>query len=265
MKTQISSTLTIEHDDVGQGRPLILLHAFPLAGAMWQPQIEALQDELRLIVPDLRGFGGTSGFDGPASIEQMAGDVAALLHALRIDEPVALCGLSMGGYVALAFARKFPEKLRGLILADTRAEADTVEGKAKRDEMIEFARAHAAREVVEQMLPRLTFDESRRRRAAAMDEVLRIGAAQTTKGIIDALQALRDRPDARPDLQAIKVPTLVIVGAQDTLTPPSMARTLAEGISQAQLVTIERAGHLSNLEQPEAFNSAIQAFLRGLA
>src|SRR5436309_7326571 len=125
MKVQIAGTFAVEYDDVGAGPAVVLLHAFPLSRSMWRPQREDLQSVCRVITPDLRGFGGTGGFEGPPSVDQMADDVAALLDALPVNEPVVVGGLSMGGYVALAFARRFAGRLRGLILADTRAEADT--------------------------------------------------------------------------------------------------------------------------------------------
>ncbi len=264
MKFQVETGGWVEYDAVGQGKPVVLLHAFPLSRVMWRPQVEALQGEYRLLVSDLRGFGGTSPFPGTPSVDAMADDVAALLRALRIAEPVAVGGLSMGGYVALAFARRHPAQLRALILADTRAEPDTPEGKANRDQTIAFAQAHSAAEVIAPMLPKLLGEGTRRLRPEVGEEVRRVAAAQSPAAIVAALQALRDRPDARPGLNAIGVPALVLVGNEDTLTPPAVAQTLAEGIPGAQLVPIAGAGHLSNLEQPAAFNEAVRSFLRGL-
>jgi pimeloyl-ACP methyl ester carboxylesterase len=266
MQQQLATSVTVAYDDVGGGLPVVLLHAFPLARAMWRPQVEALRNDYRLIVPDLRGFGGTSGFSEtvPPSIEQMADDVAALLAALRLTEPVVLGGLSMGGYVALAFARKHPGWLRGLVLADTRAEPDTAEGKANRDKMIAFARNHSAADVIDQLLPKLLSETTRSQRPEVVAEVRQLAAAQTPTGIIGALEAMRDRPDATAWLGQIDVATLVLVGADDTLTPPSLAETLAARIQGARLEIIPGAGHLSNLEQPDAFNQAVRAFLRTL-
>src|SRR5262249_15061174 len=130
---------TLSYDDTGRGTPVVLLHGFPLSRAMWRPQVEALKDAYRVIAPDLPGFGGSAVLDGPSSVEAMADTVAYLLDHLQIREPVVLGGLSMGGYVALAFARRHPDRLRGLILADTRAEPDDAEGKANRDRMIALA------------------------------------------------------------------------------------------------------------------------------
>lgn len=262
MQVRISPTLTIEYEDNGQGRPVVLLHAFPLSHAMWRRQVEALSAEYRVIAPDLRGFGGTSAFEGTPSVEQMADDVAALLDALDTAEPIALGGLSMGGYVALAFARRYPARLRALVLADTRAEPDTTEAQVKRDENIQLVATHGVLPMVEQMLPKLVATKTQERKPAVIEEITAIGGAQTPDGIMDALRALRERPDARSGLGAIQVPTMVIVGSDDILTPPEVAQTLQSGIAGAQFTLIQDAGHLSNLEQPTAFNEAVLNFLR---
>jgi 3-oxoadipate enol-lactonase len=254
----------LAHDDVGQGRPVVLLHAFPLDRSMWRQQVEAIRDHYRVITPDQRGLGGSSAFDGAPSVDQAADDVAALLDSLQVAEPVVLGGLSMGGYVALAFARRHADRLRGLILADTRAEPDNAEGKANRDKLIAFAETHTAADVLEQMMPKMVSEETRTQRPEVVAEVRRIAAGQSVPGVQNALRMLRDRPDAGPTLDAVKVPTLVIVGSEDTLTPPDMAQTLARGIHGARREMIVGAGHLSNLEKPAEFNAAILAFLDGL-
>jgi pimeloyl-ACP methyl ester carboxylesterase len=264
MRAQRESGFSLEYDEAGQGQPVVLLHAFPLARSMWRPQLQALQGAYHLLAPDLRGFGGTSGFEGTPSVEQMADDMVAWLDALALRKPVVLGGLSMGGYVALAFVRSYASRLRALILADTKAEADDAEGKANRDKMITFAEAHSPTEVVEQLLPKLLSQATRNQRPKVVDEVRRIGSAQTTPGLVGALRAMRDRSDASPVLGTIDVPTLVLVGQNDTVTPPAVAEKLAVGIRGARQVTIPEAGHLSNLEQPEAFNEAVRLFLDSL-
>jgi pimeloyl-ACP methyl ester carboxylesterase len=264
MKTEIAPNCRMEYDDVGEGRTVVLLHAFPLSRRMWRLQIMGLRNAYRVLAPDLRGFGGTSGFDGTPSIDQMADDVAALLNRLRLQEPVVVGGLSMGGYGALAFARRHPSRLRALILADTRAEPDSDEARGNRDKLIAFTESHTARDVIDQMLPKLITNETLASRHGIAEEIIWIGAAQTSEGIIGGLHALRDRPDARPMLATITVPTLVLVGKEDVLTPPAMAEALVAGIAGSQLVTIPEAGHLSNMEQPEVFNSHLRAFLQGL-
>lgn len=264
MKAQIAPNMWLEYDDAGRGPVVVLLHGFPLSKDMWRPQVLALQKDYRVIVPDLRGFGGSSPFDASPSLEQMADDVAGLLTALNAHEPVVLGGLSMGGYLALAVARKYPTLLRALILADTRAEPDDAQAKANRDTMIEFARSHNAGDVIDKMMPKLLAEKTRQEKPDVELQVHSVASAQSIDGIIGALKVLRDRPDARSALADIRVPTLVLVGSDDTLTPPTMAESLAAGIAGAKLVKIPGAGHMSNLEEPMAFNAAIEAFLQSL-
>jgi pimeloyl-ACP methyl ester carboxylesterase len=260
---QLAGGRWVEFDDAGQGQPVVLLHAFPLARGMWQPQVAALSGAYRVLTPDLPGFGGTSGIPSTPSVQAMAEVVGGLLDALGLQDQVVLGGLSMGGYVALAFVRQYPHRLRALILADTRAEADTEEGKSNRDKLISFARGHTARDVLEQMLPKLVGGATLSQRPAVVEEVRRLAAAQTPAGVIGALEAMRDRPDSTDLLASIRVPTLVLVGSEDALTPPPVAQTLAAGIPGASLTTIPGAGHLANLEQPAAFNEALRSFLLG--
>jgi 3-oxoadipate enol-lactonase len=262
MLNEVSADGTISFDDVGTGLPLVLLHAFPLSRAMWRLQREELQDRCRLITPDLPGFGGSAPFRGPPSVDQMADDVARLLDGLKIGQAV-VGGLSMGGYVALAFARRHAGRLRGLVLADTRAEADDAAGKANRDRLIAFAAEHSARDVLEQMLPKLVGKRSAAEHPEVLDTVRLIADNQTSAAVIDALKAMRDRPDAVPVLATIAVPTLVVVGRDDELTPPARAEAMASSIRGARLVILDGAGHLSNLEQRIAFNQALRDFLAG--
>ena len=248
-------------DDIGSGLPVVLLHAFPLSREMWQPQRGALADACRLITPDLPGFGDSPLLAGPPTVDGMADAVAETLDSLGITGPVVLGGLSMGGYVAFAFARKYPDRLAGLILADTRAEPDDDAAKANRDKMIGLASTSPASEIIEQMLPKLLAPATPARRPDLVEQVRRMGSAQRPAGIIAALQVLRNRPDSRPTLATIRVPTLVLVGREDVLTPKSMADGIAAGIAGAKLVAIEEAGHLSNLEQPIAFGDAVRKFV----
>jgi pimeloyl-ACP methyl ester carboxylesterase len=264
MNTELPGGGTVAYDDAGRGQPLVLLHAFPLDRAMWRPQVEALRTDYRVLTPDLRGFGGTSPFTGTPALEQMADDVAALLDAAGVREPVVLGGLSMGGYVTLAFVRKYPERLRGLILADTRADADSAEARSNRDRLVVFARSNPARAVAGQLLPKLLSEATRERRPEVVAEVERLAAAQSAAGLVGALQAMRDRPDSTDLLRRVTVPTLVVVGAADALTPPALAQAMVQALPDARLATIEWAGHLANLEQPEAFNAAVRAFLDAL-
>jgi pimeloyl-ACP methyl ester carboxylesterase len=231
---------------------------------MWRPQIDALAENCRVIAPSMRGSGGSASWTTTPSIGRMADDVRALLDELHVAEPVTLCGLSMGGYIAQTFARMFPRRIGALVLADTRAEADDEPGKAKRNANIEFAQNHSAREFIERLLPNLISEKTLARQPATVQQIIDIASAQSTEGIVCALQALRDRPDASGELMNIEVPTLILVGTEDAITPYSAAQTLATNIPQAQLRTIPDAGHLSNMEQPEHFNRALLQFLRDL-
>ena len=225
-------------------------------------QLEALGKDYRVIAPDLRGFGGSSCFDGTPSVARMADDVAALLDVIGVEGPVAVGGLSMGGYVTLAFVHRYPQRVRALILADTRAEPDTDEGKVNRDKMIEMALTDGSLAVVQQMVPKLLGDTTKEKFPEIVEAVVTMGSAQSPRAVADALSALRDREDARPWLTSIHVPTLILVGSEDQITPPEMAAGMENAIRGAWLVHIKGAGHLSNLEQPEAFNQALLTFLR---
>jgi pimeloyl-ACP methyl ester carboxylesterase len=260
MNIRTVSGRTVAYDDLGSGRPVVLLHAFPLSREMWKAQAEALSKDFRVVTPDLPGFGGSSGFPGEPSVDDMADAVAEFLDAISVTEPVALGGLSMGGYVALAFARRHPDRLRGLILADSRAEPDDAAGKANRDKTITFAREHSAADVIEQMMPKMLSGETQKNRPEVAAEVRRIAGAQSVDGIVNALKALRDRPDSRPGLVDLKVPALVIVGSDDTLTPPALSQDLAVR-TRAPIEIIPGAGHLSNLEKPAEFTTVVRTFL----
>jgi pimeloyl-ACP methyl ester carboxylesterase len=254
------STRVLAHDDAGSGPPLVLLHAFPLDRTMWRSQVAVLSASHRVIVPDLFGFGDSPLLGGGWTVESQADALETFLTEIGAER-IVLGGLSMGGYVALAFARRHPDRLRGLVLADTKADADTAEGKKGREEMIAFARSNSAAAVVEKMLPKLLGETTRTTRPEVVAEVKRIGASQSPDGIIAALAALRDRPDATPGLPSIGVPTLVLVGAEDTITPLADARKLSDTIPEATLEVLPAAGHLSNLETPDAFSESVRAFL----
>jgi pimeloyl-ACP methyl ester carboxylesterase len=228
---------------------------------MWRPQVTGLRDQCRLVLVDLPGFGDSPILEGPASVEAVADQVAQTLQEQGINEPVVLGGLSMGGYVAFAFVRKYADRLHGLILADTRAEADDETTRTNREKMILLAESNPA-QVVEQMVQRLLGPSTMAEAPEVVQEVRRIGLAQPSKAIVSALRMLRDRPDSTPTLAKVRVPTLVLVGREDAVTPLFLAQSMSAGIVGARLVVIEKAGHLSNLEQPEAFNDAVKVFLQ---
>ena len=266
MQIQISPAIQISCDDAGAGRPLVLLHAFPLSHEMWRDQIREFSPDYRVIVPDARGFGESTSFDDLAtndapSLQLVARDVNALLDALNVTQPIILCGLSMGGYTALEFAREFPDRLAGLILCDTRADADGIEAKQARDEMIEFARHHDGEAVAEKMLPKLLGQTTREHNLAVAARVRELASELTGHNAASMLTALRDRRDSTEILSEINVPTLVVGGAQDELCPPELMAQMAARIHGARHETIRDAGHLSNLEAPESFNAVLREWL----
>jgi pimeloyl-ACP methyl ester carboxylesterase len=252
----------LAHADVGHGLPVVLLHAFPLNRTMWEPQIAALFGECRCIVPDLRGF-GDSPKSGPYTMDRFADDVASLLDALRIERAV-IGGLSMGGYIALAMWRRHRHRVRALILADTRAAADTDEGKQKRDGLMALAARDGAMAVAEKQITGLTGRSTREKQPELVDRIKIVMSGESVDGIVGALQAMRARPDSTALLSGIDVPTLVVVGEEDVITPVKEARAMASAIRGSRLEVIPEAGHLSNLERPAAFNAALSDFVGSL-
>lgn len=247
--------------DTGAGTPIVLLHAFPLNARMWAPQLAALPVGWRAVAPDFRGFGRSPRGNPPARhVRDHAVDVLGLIDTLGLGQ-VVIAGVSMGGYVAFECWRQRPEVVRGLVLADTRAEADSEEARARRTVMQATAARDGVEAVIDAMLPGLLGASTRTDDPHLAVEVRRWALESAPDGIVDALEALRTRPDSRPDLPSMRCPTLVVVGSEDTLTPPAVAHVLADGIAGATYVEIPRAGHLANVEQPEAFNGALTGFL----
>ncbi len=242
--------------DEGAGPPIVLLHAFPLDGSMWTPQRERWRRQWRVIVPDLRGFGASPATSGePCAMDDYARDVVRLLDALSI-ETVCLCGLSMGGYVALAFAERFPERLAGLVLANTRAGADGDEARAARTALAARVKRQGTSALVEALLDKLLGP------MAPPEAIARVRAmieAQDPRGAISALTGMAERRDRTALLSAIRVPTLVLASTEDRLVPAAESRALGEAIPSANWIEIAGAGHLSNLEQPELFALAAEA------
>lgn len=256
MKTTCNG-LTLSYEDYGQGTTILLLHGFPLSGAMWQPQISALKTDFRLIIPDLRGFGQSEVPIGPYLMETFAADLVALIDSLGLEQ-VILGGLSMGGYIALAFLRYYPARVQALILADTRATPDTAEIKANREANAQLAELHGPSTIVPKMLPGLLSPKASPEMQAQISQLIMENKPQ---GIAGALRGMALRPDSSDLLAKIKVPTLVLVGAEDSLSPPAELKHLQQAIPGSELVIIPAAGHLANVENPTAFNAALQAFL----
>ncbi|MFQ5945970.1 MAG: alpha/beta fold hydrolase [Anaerolineae bacterium] len=252
--------VAMAYDDVGRGETILLVHGFPLSRRIWRPQMEALRSSYRIIAPDLRGHGETEAPDGVYGMAEMASDLRRLLDHLGIETAV-LGGHSMGGYVAFSFYRAWPERARALILVDTRAEPDNERGRRGRAEMIRLAKERGAEAVAAEMLPRLISKETLEGRPELVDEVRTIMEATPVSGLAGALQGMADRPDSVPLLKEISVPTLILVGERDVLTPLPYADRMHADISESHLELIPGAGHLPSLEAPEAVNDAIRLFL----
>jgi 3-oxoadipate enol-lactonase len=250
---------TVRYLEAGSGPPVVLLHGFPLSADMWRAQLENVPEGWRFIAPDLRGF-GPEAMAPTHSMDDMAESVVAFLRAMRIDK-VTLGGLSMGGYVAFAVMRRAPELAVRLILADTRATADNEQGRAARNKMVETLRTLGVSAVADEIMPKLLGETTRRHAPEVETRVRTLIAVNTAEGLAGAVSAMRDRPDSSSLLSSISVPTLVLVGEEDVLTPPADAEAMRSKLSRARLVGIPRAGHLSNLEAPEAFSTALADFL----
>jgi YbgC/YbaW family acyl-CoA thioester hydrolase len=248
----------------GSGPALVFVHGFPLDRSMWRHQVAGFGRWHR-IAPDLRGFGHSAGHGGgPAKgLARHADDLALVLDALNVRRAV-LCGLSMGGYVLFEFWRRHADRVRALVLADTKAEADTTEGRRARDELAAVARREGTVAVAERMLPRMLAAATAAAQPELVTAVREMAGRASVEGIVAALEAMRDRADSRELLAGIGVPTLVVGGGEDALTPPDVMQALADGIPGARFVAIPAAGHLAPLEQPLAVNRVLSDFLDAL-
>lgn len=251
----------IFHQSTGAGVPVLMMHAFPLNQTMFQGQRQSLSDVARLITFDLPGVGEST--PGVLTMDDVADLAASLLDSEGIETAV-VGGVSMGGYAAFAFARRHAARLRGLILANTRAVADTEEGKKGRRELAAVAREKGSAEIATRMLPKLLGETTHQQRPAVVERVRDMVEGVSPETIARLLDALANRADSTDLLPKITAPTLVIAGEQDTLATPQEAGEWAERIQGARFVTIEGAGHLPNLEAPEAFDRALREFLESL-
>jgi 3-oxoadipate enol-lactonase len=246
------------------GLPLLLVHAFPLDRTMFRGQLSGLAGLARVVAMDLPGFGATPPVgDGvaPVTMDDFAVEVIGLADALGFDRFV-IGGVSMGGYVALAVRRRVPGRVAGLALIDTRAEADAPDARKGRVVDAERVMTHGVQHLVDRMLPTLLCPETHSHRKGTVLEVEAMMRRADPAGISAALRGMAVRPDARPDLVHIDAPTMVIVGAEDTITPPAAAHLMAAKVPRAEMAIIPHAGHLTPLERPEAVNAALRKLLR---
>lgn len=246
--------IQMAYTDEGEGVSLLFIHGFPLSRGAWSKQVEAFKTSYRVIAPDLRGFGDTSATAGASPISRFAEDLHALATHLEAG-PVILVGHSMGGYVALAFAKAYPKAVRALALVGTKAGPDTPEVAESRRALAERVRAEGVSVVINAMAPKMLSDANSSKAMAAM--VRGFMTPSKSAGVTGALLGMAERPDARPWLENLRMPVLVIAGLDDTLIPPSESQAMAKAIHGAQLRLIPKAGHLVAFERPEAFNTAL--------
>jgi pimeloyl-ACP methyl ester carboxylesterase len=256
--------ITLAYSDQGTGLPIVFLHAFPLNRIMWAAQENALSSQFRIITIDLRGHGESDAPLWRYTLDQSADDVHALLDHLAIQQALFV-GLSMGGYILFAFYRKYADRVKGLILADTRAQADTAEGKDGRFQMAQTAYKKGPSAIAGLMIQKLLSPMTIQTKPDLVQQVRAMIEGNQISGIAGDLMAMAERPDSVPLLTQITCPTQIIVGELDQATPPSDAKLMAEQIPGARLAIIHGAAHLSNLEQPDTFNQIVAAFASELA
>jgi len=259
MKARIAGT-ELNYDVQGRGPALLCLHAFPLDSGMWSGVASALRELYQVVRFDARGFGGTPPGDGALSMERIADDGVALLDHLGISRAVVM-GSSMGGYAAFAFQRRQATRLRGLVLCDTRAAADSDEARQSRAKLAEEVRKRGAAAAAEAFGPRLLGQTTQRERPQVVSALHDRIMGASPQGIVDGLMGLAARADSTGTLREIRVPTLIVCGEEDVLTPPADARALHEGIAGSRLELVPGAGHLPMLEDPPAFETRLRDFL----
>ena len=238
--------------------PLVLVHAFPMGTGMWRRQLDVIDDR-PVLTPPLPGFDGHPRLADP-SMDSYARDLLATLDRQGIDRAI-FCGLSLGGYVLFGVLRQAPERVAGLVLADTRTTVDTPERRAARVRSIETARSRGAAAIADEMIPGLLGPSTHTSRPAVAAEVRQLIESQTPDAIADGLRAMMTRPDSADVLSAVRVPTLIIVGSDDTITPVSDAESMRRAIHGCRMVVIRDVGHMSNMEAPQEFNQALLEFL----
>lgn len=261
MKAHLNG-ISLSYGDSGSGPAVVLLHGFPLSRDMWRPQEEALaQAGFRLITPDLRGFGDSEVPEGPYSMSLFSDDVVALLDHLEIDRAV-IGGMSMGGYILLNLLERYPERVVAACFITTRSSSDSETAKAGRLALLERMKKEGTGSMAEMSIATLLAGETLRRNPELVNTVYRWMTSVDLRGIEGALHALLERKDYSSLLENFDLPSLVIGADQDSAVPPEDLRVLSEGLPNNELCIIPEAGHMANLEQPEAFNECLLRFLR---
>jgi len=255
----------LTYTDQGNGSPLVLLHGFPLSRRMWDVQVEAWSRDFRVIAPDFRGFGDSPIAAGEFSMAGCAEDLRELLVSLGIENEVVLLGLSMGGYVAFEFVRRYQEMLRGLILVATQPVADSDAARQARYETAEFVRREGSSTLAEKLIPRFLGKTTLATKPEVAETVRRLIQSNSPEAIAQACYGLAARRDSTAFLPEIKIPALIVTGSEDALIPSIQAETMQREIQHSQLVVVEQCGHLLNLEQPDRLNHAVTPFLKSLS
>ena len=251
--------ISLAYQERGTGLPLIFLHAFPLNRTMWAPQEEALSSQFRVITVDLRGHGESDAPLWHYTLDQAADDISALMDHLSIRQAV-LVGLSMGGYILFSFYRRYPDRVKGLVLADTKAQADTPDGRDARFQMAQIANQQGSTAIADLMLPKLLSPDTITTKPDLVRTIRSMIEGNQISGIAGDLMAMAERPDSTPLLETITCPTHIIVGERDQATPPSEAKFMADRIPHARLTVIPDAAHLANVEQPDTFTHILHVF-----
>jgi pimeloyl-ACP methyl ester carboxylesterase len=247
--------------DQGRGKPLLLVHGFPLDHSMWGAQIEAFSRTHRVLAPDLRGFGASDVTAGTVTMADMADDLARLLEALVVAEPVVLCGLSMGGYVGWQFWRRHAAKLERLILCDTRAASDTREVARGRELMAAQVEQEGAGVAADALLGKLFAPQTCRQRPELLEITRQVILSTASAAIAAAQRGMAQRPDMTSVLPMINTPTLLLGGQYDSISPPQEMEAISRAMPSAEFVLIDQAGHMAPVEQPDEVNAAIARFL----
>ncbi len=262
MIAMLPGGLELAYDEAGSGIPLLFIHGWPHNRTLWAAQWSGLQTQARCLAPDLRGFGDSS-LAPPHSIEQYADDLAAFLAMIGVERAL-VCGLSMGGYVALSMLRRHRALFRGLILTSTRATADTPEARDERTRLIAFVEENSVEALAARQLRAMVGETTFNSRPDVLEALRQLMAVAPREGVVGGLRAMAERRDSTDLLAGIDVPTLVVSGTEDTVTPPAEMRALAEAIPGSRLEVIESGGHVCAYERPAAFNHVVGEYLASL-
>ncbi|WP_417386891.1 alpha/beta fold hydrolase [Gimesia sp.] len=245
----------------GSGPPLLFVHGFPLSHQMWLPQIEYFQSRYTVIAPDLRGFGDSDISNGIVTMEQHAQDLNSLLQALKVEDPVSYCGLSMGGYIAWEFWKHFADRLHALILCDTRADSDSEEGVNNRLKMADLVLRHGPEAISTAMIPNLLSESSQQKQAQLSENLISMIEATSSEGIAASQKGMAARSDFSNQIKNIRTPTLFIVGGEDRLTPPEVMKGMSTLVPDSKYFEVRDVGHMAPMEAPAAVNQAMSEFL----